>query len=137
MTTPLGIIASIAEQRIQKAQEEGAFAHLPGLGKPLLLEDESHIPEDLRMAYKVLRNAGFVPPELEERKEVSRLLDLLEKESDEQEQLQLMQKVQYLLQRIGTQRQRPVTLEDSDPYYAQMLQRLARARQGRTPAGSK
>ena len=54
-------ISIIAEQRIREACERGAFDSLPGAGKPLELEDDSHIPEDLRMAYKLLKNAGYVP----------------------------------------------------------------------------
>ena len=36
------------------------------------------------MAYKVLRNAGCVPPELAERKEIGNLADMLEHCGDEQ-----------------------------------------------------
>lgn len=57
-------ISIIAEQRIREACERGAFDSLPGAGKPLELEDNSHIPEDLRMAYKLLKNAGYVPEEV-------------------------------------------------------------------------
>ena len=46
-------ISIIAEQRIREACERGDFDSLPGAGKPLELEDDSHIPEDLRMAYKL------------------------------------------------------------------------------------
>jgi hypothetical protein len=38
----------IIEDRIQRAQQEGAFDNLPGKGKPLDFEDDSFIPEDLR-----------------------------------------------------------------------------------------
>ncbi len=67
----------IAEQRIREAQEAGAFDNLPGKGKPLRLEAESGVPEELRMGFKILKNAGLIPAQLELRKEVICLQDLL------------------------------------------------------------
>ncbi len=58
----LSAIAFVAEQKILEAQQEGAFDNLPGTGKPLELEDTSHIPEELRMAYTLLKNAGYIEP---------------------------------------------------------------------------
>lgn len=71
--SPWSVIQSIAERRIEESMAKGDFDDLPGRGKPLELEDDSHVPPELRMAYKVLRNAGCVPPELAERKEISNL----------------------------------------------------------------
>ena len=48
----------IAEDRIRAAQDEGVFDNLPGKGKPLQLDDDSGIPEDMRLAFKILKNAG-------------------------------------------------------------------------------
>jgi len=67
----------IAERRIAEAMERGEFDDLPGSGEPLPLHDDPLIPEELRMAYRILKNAGFVPPELEVHKEIRRLEDLL------------------------------------------------------------
>ena len=61
----------IIEERIRKAQLDGAFDDLPGAGKPLPPED-MNIPEDIRLAYKILKNADCIPPELELRKEIDR-----------------------------------------------------------------
>ena len=55
----------IAEQRIAEAIANGDLDDLPGAGKPLELDDDSHVPEELRVAYRILKNAGFVPPEIE------------------------------------------------------------------------
>lgn len=120
----MNIFLSIAEQRIREAQEKGDFDTLPGRGKPLELEDESHIPEDLRMAYKVLRNAGFVPPEVAERKEIDTLLDLLENGSDEKIKTQQMRKLEALVFRMKM-RNRSITLEINDEYYAKVVQRMS------------
>ncbi|MDE5879570.1 MAG: DUF1992 domain-containing protein, partial [Desulfovibrio sp.] len=65
MSSEWAILGAIAERRIQEAQERGEFDDLPGAGRPLQLEDMSHVPEELRMAYTLLRNANCLPPELE------------------------------------------------------------------------
>ena len=63
----------IAEGRIREAIEQGVFEDLPGAGKPLDLEEYFNTPEDLRMAFSILRNANCAPPEVELMKEVARL----------------------------------------------------------------
>jgi hypothetical protein len=67
----------IAEEKIREAMRDGAFDDLPGAGKPLALDDDRLVPEDVRMAYRILRNAGFVPPEVEARNEVHGLRELV------------------------------------------------------------
>lgn len=66
-----------AERHIIDAQQKGEFDNLPGNGEPLTLDDDSHIPSELRAAYRLLKNAGCIPPELEYRKEAVALADLL------------------------------------------------------------
>ncbi|WP_054181088.1 DUF1992 domain-containing protein [Trabulsiella odontotermitis] len=67
-----------AERHILDAQKSGEFDDLPGTGEPLHLEDDSHIPEELRAGYRLLKNAGCLPPELAQRKEALELRDLLQ-----------------------------------------------------------
>lgn len=69
----LDIFAKIAEERIREAIERGDFDDLPGKGSPLVIEDLSLVPDELRICYMVLKNAGLLPPELELRKEISTL----------------------------------------------------------------
>ncbi|MBE6440912.1 MAG: DUF1992 domain-containing protein [Desulfovibrio desulfuricans] len=124
-SNPWSVIQFIAEKRIEEAQARGAFNNLPGAGKPLELEDLSHVPEELRMAYKILRNAGCLPPELEERKELNRLVDLLERCEDEQERVRQMQKLRFMITRAKMRFQKPLQLEEDDPYYDRLLDRLS------------
>ena len=63
----------LAEKRIAEAVSRGDFDDLPGAGRPLELDDDSLIPEDLRLAYRILKNAGFVPPEVEAINEIAEL----------------------------------------------------------------
>ena len=74
-----------AERHIKDAQRNGEFDNLAGEGKPIILDDDSAVPEELRSGYRLLKNAGCLPPELEQRKEAVALLDLLKgiREDDE------------------------------------------------------
>ncbi|MFC3746729.1 DnaJ family domain-containing protein [Paenibacillus sp. GCM10012306] len=71
------IFSWLAEQRIQEAMTRGEFQNLPGHGKPLEIEDLSGVPEDLRMSYKLMKNAGVLPEELTLRAECVTLEELL------------------------------------------------------------
>ena len=63
----------LAEQRIAEAIAKGELDDLPGAVRPLALDDDAHVPEDLRLAYRILKNAGYVPPELETVNEIAQL----------------------------------------------------------------
>ncbi|MGG5252262.1 DnaJ family domain-containing protein [Neobacillus sp. SM06] len=80
----------VSEDRIKKAYNDGEFDRLPGFGKPLELEDLSSIPEELRIAYKLLKNAGFTDEENRLRQEMLSIEDLIKKveNNDEKEKLQ-------------------------------------------------
>jgi hypothetical protein len=67
----------IAEQKLEEAARAGAFDNLPGAGKPLRLDDDALVARDLRMAHRVLKNAGLLPPELELRREITQLHALI------------------------------------------------------------
>ena len=73
----------IAEQKIAEAEREGALSDLPGAGQPLDLDDDPLIPEDLRMAYRILKNAGFVPQEVTMLREIGQLESLLREGKDD------------------------------------------------------
>jgi hypothetical protein len=75
----------IAEARITEAIDRGEFEDLAGAGRPLELEDLSHVPPDLRLAYKVLRNAQVVPPEVGLRREIHSLAGVIGTVEDEAE----------------------------------------------------
>jgi len=120
----MNALAWIAEQRIQEAVNRGDLDALPGRGKPLALEDDSGVPEDLRMACKILRNAGYAPPEAEDRKEAASLADLLRNCTDEQEKVRQMRRLDVLMARIERARRRPVTPR-SGSYYTRLVARVS------------
>jgi hypothetical protein len=67
----------------------GEFDDLPGHGKPLPPDEFSRVPGDLRMGYRLLRNADAVPPELEAHREAARLGPLIAAAGDEEERTRL------------------------------------------------
>ena len=58
----LSAIAAVAEGKIREAMAEGVFDDLPGTGRPLKLDEDAHIPPEARLAYKILKNSGYISP---------------------------------------------------------------------------
>jgi hypothetical protein len=63
----------LIEERIRRAQEEGAFDNLPGEGAALDLNDDPLVPMELRAICRVLKNSGYLPPEVEHLRELRQL----------------------------------------------------------------
>jgi len=114
----------LAEERIRDAIQRGEFDNLPGRGKPLNLEDDRHIPDDLRLAYKVLRNAGCLPPELELKKEISKAEELLSSMADEGERYRQLQKVNFLIMKLNEMRKGSVEWEEKQLYYGKIVEKV-------------
>ncbi|AWP38133.1 DUF1992 domain-containing protein [Heyndrickxia coagulans] len=83
----------MTEDKIRKAYEEGQFENLPGYGKPLPKDPLSSVPEDLRMAYRILQNAGFSPEEANLKKELLSIEDLIKQSENEIEKEGLQKKL--------------------------------------------
>lgn len=118
------ILSKIAERRIREAMDRGEFDNLSGMFRPLVLEDETWIPEDLRPAYRVLKNAGCIPPELELRKEVISLRDLINTIDDDQERLRKIRKLNFTLMKLSEMRGRPLDLEALPEYEQRICQKM-------------
>jgi hypothetical protein len=73
----MNLLDQIVEARIQAAIERGELCNLPGAGKPLHLDNNAMVPEELRAAYRLLKNAGYLPPELQLRQDVHDAAQLL------------------------------------------------------------
>lgn len=80
----------IAEQKIAEAISRGELENLPGEGHPLELDDNLLVPEELRLAYRILKNAGFIPPEVETLNEIAQLERLVTKDSKAVRKLSLL-----------------------------------------------
>lgn len=84
------LIDEWAERRIIDAQQKGELDNLSGSGKPLQLDDDSLVPLDLRAGYRLLRNGGYLPVELQDRQEaltVAELLSQIDKQHDNYQNL--------------------------------------------------
>jgi hypothetical protein len=113
-------VTRIAEERIRQAMAEGEFANLAGAGRPLIFEDETWVPEDLRLAYRFLKNAGYVPPELELRNEILALKDLLETIDNDKERIRRLRELNFKIMKFNMSREKPLNLEEF-PEYEQRL----------------
>ena len=82
-------IESAIEKKIKEAMARGEFDNLPGSGKPLDLEAYFNTPEDLRMAFSILKSNEFVPQEVEILKEIAELNEKISSCVDEAERVVL------------------------------------------------
>jgi hypothetical protein len=114
----------LVEDRIRKAQRLGEFDNLPGAGRPLDLADDQHIPEDLRLAYKILKNADCLPPEIELKKEILRTEDLLANIRDEAERYRILQKLNFLIMKLNASRNCDARFDMPQHYLSALSDRL-------------
>lgn len=110
----------VAEKKIIAAIDRGELSDLPGQGEPLPLDDDALVPEELRMAYRVLRNAGFVPPEVETLRaigDLERYVDELPEGGARCRALRKLQLLRLRLESLG----RPRNMLLAGSRYAQKL----------------
>jgi hypothetical protein len=116
----------IVEERIQAAQRKGEFDNLPGSGKPLDLDESGSVPEDLRVAYKILKNADYIPPELELKKEIRKTEDLLASMEDTAEKYKVLKKLNYMVMKVNLLRNAPVMFEESELYSEKLVDKFGK-----------
>src|SRR5262245_61791879 len=119
----MSALDNIVERRIREAQENGEFDDLPGAGAPLALDDDALVPEELRAGYRLLKNAGFLPPELEAQHELRKLEQLLTTVADEAGRYRLYARINFLLARC-----RRGNLQVESGYYQELAAALERRR---------
>jgi Domain of unknown function (DUF1992) len=101
----------IVEERILRAQADGLFDNLPGKGKPLKLEDDGFVPEDLRLTYKILKNSNCLPVEMELRKQIFNLRQLLNAAIDEETRRELRRELNLLVLRFNVKQRRAICVD--------------------------
>ncbi|WP_264740304.1 DUF1992 domain-containing protein [Cytobacillus firmus] len=92
----------LSEDRIKKAYKDGEFDNLPGYGKPLPFDDLSSVPENLRMAYRIMKNAGFTDEENQVKKEMLTIEDLIKQCEDQEEKKALQKKLNEKMLRFNS-----------------------------------
>ncbi len=86
-----------SEILIQEAISRGEFDHLPGAGKPLDLSAYFDTPEEVRLAYSILKNADVLPREVELLREIALLKEELQQSSDENVRRELSRAIEQRL----------------------------------------
>lgn len=114
---------ALVEERIQDAMRRGEFDDLPGAGKPLELDDDRLVPEEVRAAYRVLKNAGFIPPEVLDRVEIAKLEALLPSLPEGAERSRALGKLALLQTRLGSERARRIA--GNAQYARRVIEKLA------------
>jgi len=114
----------IVEERIQHAQREGRFKDLDGRGRPLFLENDQHIPEDLRICHKILKNADCIPPELEIKKEIRQAEDLLTQMPDTSEKYRVLKKINFLIMKFNAMKNGALSFEVPQHYSEKLVDQL-------------
>jgi hypothetical protein len=117
-------LARIAEQKIKEAMAEGDLNSEKWKNKPLPLDDDRFVPEDLKMAYKILKNSGYLPPEIETKKEIKKIEDLIACTEDEHIRLKQMKKLNVLLMKLESKRSTPSNIAAQDDYYRKVVERI-------------
>ena len=114
----------IIEEKIKEAQERGEFDNLPGKGEPLNLEDESRIPEDLRLSHKILKNANCLPPELELRNEIRQMTELLSGIPDEEEKYRQIKRINLKITRLNMMGHSSPLLDQDQVYFKKIIDNM-------------
>ncbi|HDP88401.1 MAG TPA: DUF1992 domain-containing protein [Thioalkalivibrio sp.] len=121
----MSLLDDIVEQRLAEAAARGEFDDLPGAGRPLPIEpDDPFVAPELRMAYKILKNAGFVPEEVRLRREIRDVEVLIREASAPEERNDAARRLRVLMSRLDAGRGGPLALQQA--YYEQMVERLSR-----------
>ncbi len=116
----------IAERRIEKAIQEGSLDDLSHWkNKPMPKDDMEHVPADLRMGYRLLKNAGYVPEEVGLRKEIQKTEDLLANCTDEKEKYKQLKKLEYLRFKLEFKMGKKLQLDESSTYYSKVVDRVS------------
>src|SRR6266850_2593039 len=70
-------LETLVEKKIREAMEKGEFDNLPGKGEPIDLSENPFEDPAMRTVHRLLRNAGFAPAWIEERKDIDAELERL------------------------------------------------------------
>jgi len=115
-------LEAVAEERIQEAIRRGDFDNLPGTGKPLELDDDLLVPPELRVANRVLKNAGLVPAEVAERREIAALEASIARMPEGEARKSALAKLALLRFKLGARRSR--ALSKNALYYRKIVDKL-------------
>ena len=114
----------IIEERIRRSQQKGEFENLEGAGKPLKFENDGHVAGELRLAYKILKNADCLPPEIELKNEIKRTQELLSGMEDTAEKYRTLKKLNFLIMKLNSIGNKSIELDMPQKYSGKLVDRL-------------
>jgi hypothetical protein len=120
----INAIRLIAERRISEAIRKGQLDVEGWRNKPLPMTNDYLVPEELRMAHKILKNAGYLPPEIEAKKEIQQIEDLLATCEDERTRVKQIKKLSYLMMKLSSMKGDTLNIESQEEYYRQVVERI-------------
>lgn len=116
------LLNQLVESKIAAAFERGDFENLSGQGKPIDLEDDRHIPEELRVPYRILKNAGYIPAEIQLRREIESVEQLLASSDDPHTRENTLRRLTALRIQIEQQRRCPLNMQTEQLYYRKIIE---------------
>ena len=126
MGTIMGLDA-LVEARIERAIERGELAGLPGQGHPIALDDDACVAPELRLAHRILKNAGYVPEEVELRREIASLAALIDA-TEGAEQTRAIARRDWLRAKLAMRGGAGTSLLEHREYAERVARRLERPR---------
>ena len=115
----------IAERKISEAIQKGLLDTQGWRNRPLPRTNDNLVPEELRMAHKILKNAGYLPPEIEIKREIQAIEDLLVSCEDEYTRIKQIKKLNYLVQKLNIMKGDTVSIESQEEYYRKIVERIS------------
>ena len=98
----LELIEDEISRKLAEAERTGELRSAPSFGKPLAADAGWDMtPDELKMPFKILKNAGIVPPEVELFHERARLREALQSAPDEGQRQVLRKQLTDLEQRLS------------------------------------
>lgn len=115
----------IAEKRIEAAISMGELDGLPGQGQPLRLEEDQLVAPEIRMAYRVLKNAGYIPEEVILRKEIARIEELMVGLEDGEIRARAIARLNLLSAKLSARHRVKESLLVGETYQRKVVKRMS------------
>jgi len=120
------MFAALAERKILEALARGEFDGLPGAGRPLEFDEDRLVSDEVRIAYRILKNAGCVPPEVALLREVRSPEQTLAAGLDGEARHRVLRKLQALSLAMAESESRRQRAQQAEAkYHARIVDRLA------------
>ena len=116
----LADVYDFAPEHLDQRENLGAFFRRRGNGY------KHQISRDHRLAYKILRNADCLPPELELKKEIRQMEDMLDGIPDEKEKYRLIKKINFKITKLNIMREKSPLLEETELYYEKLIDKFGK-----------